>query len=90
MTLHTVSNKIYIAVQKYSKQLSVNEPYIVRKISIRSQEQCLTYRPHIFRINLFYKALSIYSTSVFVTFLETGAHFANEGEDVTNIRLKIK
>ena len=44
---------------------TVNEPNILCKISIRSQEQCLAYPSHIFRRSLFYKALSIYSASGF-------------------------
>ena len=41
--------------------------------SVTSQKQCLAYHSHIFRRSLFYKALSIYSASFFVTLLETGA-----------------
>ena len=63
---------------------TVNEPYILCKISIRSQEQRLAYRSRIFRRSLLYKTLSIYSASVFVTFLETGAHMhAKEGGNVS-------
>ena len=59
---------------------TVNEPYILCKISFRSQEKCLAYRSHIFRKGLFYQRLSIYSVSVFVTFiLETGAHMLMKG-----------
>ena len=61
---------------------TVNEPYILCKISVRSPENFLAYRSHIFRRSLFYKALYKYSASVFVTFLETGAHMLNEGENV--------
>mgnify|MGYP001792678191 CR=1 FL=1 len=46
---------------------TVIELYILCKISIRSQEQCLAYRSNFLRRSIFYKALSIY---------------ANEGENV--------
>ena len=44
---------------------TVNEPYILCKIFIRSQEQCLAYRSNFFR-SIFYKALSIYSASILI------------------------
>ena len=59
---------------------TVNEPYILYKISIRLQEQWLDYRPNFFRRIIFYKALSIYSALVFVTLLETGAHMLMKGK----------
>ena len=59
---------------------TVNEPYILCKISIGSQKQCLVYRSHIFKRSLFNKTLSIYSTSVFVTLLETRAHILMKGK----------
>ena len=60
---------------------TVNEiVYILPKISIRSQEQCLAYRCHIFRKCLFYKTLSIYSASVYEILLETGVHMLMKGK----------
>ena len=59
---------------------TVNEPYILCKISIGLQKQCLVYRSHIFKRSLFNKTLSIYSTSVFVTLLETRAHILMKGK----------
>ena len=50
---------------------TVNEPYILYKISIISQEQCLAFRSHIFSRGFFYKTLSIYSASVFAQALSS-------------------
>ena len=70
-------------ILKTAGDKTINEPYNLCKISIRSQEHCLhvAYRFNFFRRStVYFTKDAIYSALVFVTLLETGAYMLMKGK----------